>query len=144
MLSSREEIVTFISDTRLNELLHSAAESGMSDEEADAAREARLQAALQSGDNLVYARVPGARGQNPPDLILVEHATLEAIYFLKRVSKAGASDEDRDDARERRMDLEKLRTRKQSLRDPSRQRLTKPAYVESGSPFSMKGMKGYL
>lgn len=125
------------------DLLAEARDPATSLAEQEAEMQARLDAALQAGDNLIAQFLPLPAPEDASE-VLIQFATDEALFYLQEKSKGGASDSQIVAADLRRRDLKAMRKRDQWAGSPKGQRSTRARIVESSSAFSRDRMKGFV
>ena len=127
------------------ELLREARDRAATLEEQLAQEAARLNEALQAGDNLIAQFLPlPADASDPRWPVLRQFAVNEALYYLEQHTQAGASAAAHDTAGLRRKDLHHMRNRDQWAGSADGQSNQRSGYVESGDPWSRRNMRGLV
>ena len=109
----------------------------------DAEELARLNTALQAGDDLIIQFLPeSVLSLSPVPSPLLRMAIDESLYYLIRNSQAGASEGDDSAAQMRRLDLAKMRERDQFTGTPDNQRSITVQTVANASGFSYSRLRG--
>jgi hypothetical protein len=138
-LATQADLEAYRGPAYLDELLREAYKSSDSQPVKDALAAARLQTALNDGDVLIRQFLEVGFDWTAIDQdtksVLLPFARDEAIYKLKVGSRAGTDKEDEDQAQRRRLDLAKMRDRKQWPGSSATQQPTRSEVVESGSRF---------
>lgn len=142
-LTNRARIEAPVGPRVVAELLAEARDPASSPVEQDAQALARLDAALQAGDNLVAQFLPLPEPADASE-VLIQFATDEALYYLRQKSKGGASESDHIAAQDRRRDLAAMRKREQWPGSPKGQRSARACIVESSSRFRQDRLKGFV
>lgn len=134
-LATREDLEAVIGIDDVEALLEIAVKSNTTAEQAEAARQARLGKALQAGANLIaqFITLPDPASASE---VLREIAIEEAIYFLVKHTRSGASQAYIDAADQRRRDLRAMRKREQMPGSPEGQASHRPRVVASQGRYS--------
>ncbi len=142
-LATRADLEALRGATYIDVLLSSATDVG--DPLSDAQKTARLQSALQSGDDLIAQFLPLPESPDDPrSAVLRRFAVDEALFTLQRHTSSGANDSDHAAADQRRRDLAHMRKREQFAGTPEQQRTTTPSTVASSSPFALDKLSGLV
>lgn len=134
-LATRPDLEAVIGVDALDELLGVAVPADASVEQAQAAEQARLDAALRAGDHLISQFLPVPDPDAAPG-VLREFAVEEALYYLLKHTKAGAPEGYRDAADQRRRDLAMMRKREQMPGSPTGQASHRPRVVPSEGRYT--------
>ena len=130
----------------VRDLLNSGVDKAAPDEPTRTAqRTARLNAALDQGDQLVrqFLDLDAILTDATATAVLRRLAIDEAIYYLKAHSQAGTTPEDEERAQMRRTDLAAMRKREQFPAKPLGQTVITSGVVEATSSISRAGLRGY-
>ncbi len=130
----------------VRDLLSHAVDKTAPDEPTRTAqRTARLNAALDQGDQLVrqFLDLDAILTDATATAVLHRFAIDEALYYLKAHSPAGTTPEDEERAARRRTDLAMMRKRDQFPGKPLGQTVLTSGVIEATSSISRTGLRGY-
>lgn len=142
-LATRAALEGVIGVDAIAELLDIAVPANASNEQAETARQRRLDAALRAGDNLISQFITLPSPETASD-VLRDLAVEEGIYFLIKHTKAGASAAHIEAATERRRDLRMMRKREQMPGSPEGQASHRPRLIEARGRYTTEVKKRYF
>jgi hypothetical protein len=145
-IATRADIEAIRGPRYLSELLRTARDFSSTPAEQLEQEGARLDEALQCGDDLI-AQFILPLPENSTDArwnVLRRIAMNEALYYLKQQSEAGASEADDTAAQMRRKDLSHMRERMQSPGSTEGQSNQATSYVENVSSYSREALRGLI
>ncbi len=141
-LATRAALEEVIGVDAIAELLDVAVTANATLEQAEAARERRLEAALRAGDNLISQFIALPSPETASE-VLRELAIEEGIYFLLKHTKAGAPPAYVEAANQRRRDLAMMRKREQMPGKPEGQASHRPQVVAAQGRYTTAVKKRY-
>lgn len=142
-IATQARIVAIVGPRAVTELLAEARDPASSRADQDEQAQARLQSALQAGDDLIAQFLPLPAPGEASD-VLIRFALDEALYYLRANSKGGASESDHIAAERRRRDLAHMRKRGQWPGSAKGQRAVRPRIVESSCDFAQRKLTGLV
>lgn len=107
-----------------------------------AARQARLDWALQEGDTVITRYLP-VDALVTGSGVLLQFAIDEALYALERTRDGGPTEQQAIEAERRRADMAAMRENEQFPGNPENHRTFSPTTVESASPFNSHRLLGF-
>lgn len=128
----------------VEELLVDAADPADDTPTQDAQKQARLDEALQAGDDLIaqFLDLGKVSGDEVAERTLKRLAIDESLYYLQRHSRTGATEGADEQARTRRVDLAHMRDKQQWPGTAKGQHSINAAYVEPASSFASTKLTG--